>query len=131
MSRGRYGSDSGIYDEEGRFQKNKFDEMFQKFDTKKKGALSFTQFYRLTESSRRMFDPIGWVLAKVKFTLLWLIASRNGLVTRETLESMYDGTLFEKMAAGDAKPSYAEITRSYGPQEPQIRNRNGTAPNDQ
>ncbi|KAK9708296.1 hypothetical protein K7432_009714 [Basidiobolus ranarum] len=131
IRRGKYGSDSGVYDEEGRLAKNKFEEIFQKFDTEKKGALTLTQCYHWTESSRRMLDPVGWAIAKIKFGLLWLIASRNGLVTRETLESMYDGTLFEKMAAGDARPSYAEITRSYGPQESQVRHRNGAAQNDQ
>ncbi|ORY00436.1 Caleosin-domain-containing protein [Basidiobolus meristosporus CBS 931.73] len=131
IKRGKYGSDSGVYDGEGRFIRGRFEEIFQKFDTEKKGALTFAQCYQLTESSRRMFDPIGWVVAKIKFGLLWLIASRNGLITRETLESIYDGSLFEKMAAGEARPSYAEITRSYGPQDPEVRHRNRGVQNSQ
>ena len=41
MHRTKHGSDSGVYDTEGRFVPQRFEDMFAKFDVTGKGGLDF------------------------------------------------------------------------------------------
>eukprot|EP00123_Amoebidium_parasiticum_P009527 comp19534_c1_seq1/m.22860 comp19534_c1_seq1/g.22860 ORF comp19534_c1_seq1/g.22860 comp19534_c1_seq1/m.22860 type:complete len:335 (-) comp19534_c1_seq1:149-1153(-) len=94
----KHGSDSEVYDTEGRFVPEKFEELFSKYDRDNKGALSFWELWDMTQAMRNYMDVVGWMSAKVEwFTLYWLCAS-NGVVSKEHVAKQYNGTLFFDLA---------------------------------
>lgn len=99
IHRAKHGSDQEVFDNEGRFVPQKFDETFNKFDEGNKGALTFKELLKMTEASKNIMDPIGWFAGKFEFGTLWLLAQRDGMVSKEVIRGQYDGSLFYKIAA--------------------------------
>jgi peroxygenase len=97
---GRHGSDTGVYDHEGRFVKRRFDRLFARFDHDGDGALDREDLARLFERSRT--DFFGHLGSVAEFELLLSLAGedRKGrkVLTRKRLEGFYDGSLFYRLA---------------------------------
>ncbi|RKO83730.1 caleosin, partial [Blyttiomyces helicus] len=94
IHRGKHGSDTGVYDTEGRFIPEKFEEIFSKFDVGNKGGLTFSEFYEMTVSMRVTQDFFGWFAAKFEWGTLYLLGQKDGIVPKEVIRRQYDGTLF-------------------------------------
>lgn len=55
----QHGSDSGVYDKEGRFLPQMFEDLFSKWDVSNEGALSACQLRRMIAGNRLAADPFG------------------------------------------------------------------------
>ncbi|GFH11496.1 caleosin domain containing [Haematococcus lacustris] len=58
--RGKHGSDTGVYDTEGRFVPQKFEEIFSKYDKGNKGGLDLSDIRRMISGNSLMGDFAGW-----------------------------------------------------------------------
>eukprot|EP00624_Nannochloropsis_granulata_P003280 evm.model.NODE_26691_length_15112_cov_35.009068.2 len=55
----------------------------------------------MTQSTFEVNDFFGWFAGKFEWFTLWLLtADDKGLVTKEAVRSVYDGSLFYKMEVG-------------------------------
>ena len=97
---GRHASDTGIYDEKGRFVQRSFDRLFARYDEDGDGALDREELARLFEGNRT--DLLGHLGSMAEFGLLLSLAgeARKGrkVLTRERLKRFYDGSLFYELA---------------------------------
>ncbi|XP_038891395.1 probable peroxygenase 4 [Benincasa hispida] len=94
----KHGSDSGVYDSEGRFVSEKFEEIFKKHALSNPDALTQEELKALLKSNREPKDYKGWVAAWTEWTTLYsLCKDENGLLKKETVKAVYDGSLFEHM----------------------------------
>ncbi|GAA5973895.1 hypothetical protein JCM3765_007328, partial [Sporobolomyces pararoseus] len=99
IHRARHGSDTGVYDSQGRFVSAKFEEIFEKFDKSKKGGLTFFEGLGMIRENRNVLDPIGWIGAFFEwFASYLLIWPKNGIVMKEDLRTIYDGSIFYSVA---------------------------------
>jgi hypothetical protein len=55
----QHGSDSGVYDKEGRFVPQMFEDMFSKWDVGNTGSLSASELWRMIKGHRLAVDPFG------------------------------------------------------------------------
>lgn len=110
IQRCRHGSDSGIYDINGNFDANRFMAITSLFCKATPGwmfgdagaanvmAVNFWDGFRMTEAFRETFDFFGWIAAKIEWFFLFALVSKHGWVRVEDIKSMYDGSLFERIA---------------------------------
>eukprot|EP00897_Mesotaenium_endlicherianum_P006846 jgi/Mesen1/618/ME000108S10778 len=92
----KHGSDSGTYDNEGRYVTEKFEEIFSRFDEGNKGGLTFKETLAMTERQRVVMDPFGWFAAKFEWGTTWLLAAdQDGLLRKEAVRGIFDGSFFE------------------------------------
>ncbi|GAA5942975.1 caleosin family protein [Sporobolomyces koalae] len=99
IHRARHGSDTGTYDEQGRFSPAKFEEIFHRFDQGDKGGLTFMEGLAMIRENRNVMDPIGWIGAFFEwFASYLLIWPKNGVVMKEDLRTIYDGSIFFAIA---------------------------------
>lgn len=68
------GSDSEVYDTEGRFVPEKFEELFTKYDRRNRKGLDFNEMWELSEANRNIIDPTGWTAEKLEWWATWFIA---------------------------------------------------------
>ncbi|ORY76532.1 caleosin [Leucosporidium creatinivorum] len=95
IHRAKHGSDTGVYDSEGRFVPSAFESLFCKFDKDKKGGLSFREGLRMLRQNRNVADPFGWAAAVFEWGTVWLLlAPSDHVITKEQLRTIYDGSLF-------------------------------------
>lgn len=103
IDRDIHDSDSGVYDRQGNYAKEKVDQLFEKFDTNNDGLLSESEVKAMREANRKSF--LGHLLSGGEFPILMDVAGRTQMVdgkqekvlTREQLHDFYTGDLFYKM----------------------------------
>lgn len=110
---GKHGSDTGVYDAGGRFVPAAFEALFDNYDADGDDALSESEFDALYAG--QFTDTAGSVASRAEFGLLMEIAGETrsrevyswwygtttefyDVLTRDTLESFYDGSLFYEIA---------------------------------
>ena len=107
---GKHDSDTDVYDTNGRFNQEKFEAVFTKFDNNQDGALSEDEF--VTFFARNRESTVGSFASKAEFGLLMEIAGEEAIVdgrrvntlSQERLAEFYDGSLFYKVA-GEPLPT--------------------------
>lgn len=57
MHRTKHGSDSGVYDTEGRFVPQRFEDLFSKFDVTSKGGLDFDDIQDMVYANMNVRIP--------------------------------------------------------------------------
>lgn len=105
----KHGSDTGIMDAQGNFVTEKFDSIFTRFDANRDGALSQSEINTMHDQLKT--DQVGDFASKGEFSLLMELAGESRtqdgqttkVLTRDTMLSLYDGTLFYKLA-GETAP---------------------------
>ncbi|KAL0465056.1 caleosin domain-containing protein [Neurospora intermedia] len=97
MHKAKHGSDSGTYDKEGRFVPQAFEDMFSKWDRGDKGALSAGELWNMIAANRLAADPFGWAAGIFEFGVTWLLVQEEGMVDKEDLRRIYDGSMFFKI----------------------------------
>ncbi|CAL5206706.1 unnamed protein product [Lathyrus oleraceus] len=101
---GKHGSDSGAYDSEGRFVESKFEEIFMKHAHTHPNALTRDELDELIKANREPKDIKGRIGGCVEWKILYKLAKdKNGLLQKETVRGVYDGTLFEVLKNEHAK----------------------------
>ncbi|KAL6505847.1 putative peroxygenase 4 [Orobanche hederae] len=95
----KHGSDSGVYDKEGRFVSKKFDEIFSKHARTVPDALTSKELKNLLKSNREPKDYSGWLAGYTEWKILYsLCKDEQGLLQKDTVRAVYDGSLFERLA---------------------------------
>ncbi|KAM7270431.1 hypothetical protein ACFE04_029645 [Oxalis oulophora] len=98
IQKAKHGSDSGVYDTEGRFVPSKFEEIFIKHARTHGSALTSDELMEMLKSKREPKDYQGWVAAWTEWKILYsLCKDKNGLLQKDTIKCAYDGSLFELM----------------------------------
>ncbi|KAL5071003.1 hypothetical protein RYX36_021890 [Vicia faba] len=93
---GKHGSDSGVYDSEGRFVESKFEEIFTKHAHTHPNALTKDELDELIKANREPKDIQGRMGSFVEWKVLYKLAKdKNGLLQKETIRGVYDGRLFQ------------------------------------
>ncbi|KAD4983123.1 hypothetical protein R6Q59_002782 [Mikania micrantha] len=96
----KHGSDSGVYDTHGRFVSSKFEEIFHKYARTYQDALTADELNEFIKGNREPKDYKGWIGGLTEWKILYYLAKdKNGLLRKDTIRAVYDGSLFEKMAA--------------------------------
>ncbi|KAK3319643.1 Caleosin related protein-domain-containing protein [Cercophora scortea] len=90
IHKAKHGSDSGVFDNEGRFVPQAFEDLFSKWDLDRDGALSATEFLDMVAGHRVAGDPFGWFAAIFEFGSTWLLLQEHGSVSKEDLRRVYD-----------------------------------------
>lgn len=99
IHRSKHGSESGIYDETGRFVPAHFEAFFDKYDTNRDGKLSWSEWKARTMQQRHCFDFFGWACTLFEFGFTFILCGEDGGISKENLKGCFDGSLFERIAA--------------------------------
>ncbi|XP_057477953.1 probable peroxygenase 4 [Actinidia eriantha] len=103
IQKAKHGSDSGVYDTEGRFVPSKFEEIFSKHARTKANALTSDELSGMLKANRVPKDFGGWIGSLAEWKILYMLCKdKNGLLQKDTIRAVYDGSLFEMMAAEKA-----------------------------
>ncbi|KAL2163783.1 hypothetical protein VTH06DRAFT_5842 [Thermothelomyces fergusii] len=97
IHKAKHGSDTGVYDKEGRFVPQMFEDMFSKWDVHGAGSLSAGELWNMIKGNRLAADPFGWAAAILELGATWLLLQKDGRVSKEDLRQTYDGTIFWKI----------------------------------
>ncbi|ESQ34461.1 hypothetical protein EUTSA_v10008654mg [Eutrema salsugineum] len=93
-----HGSDTDAYDKDGRFVESKFEEIFKKHAHTHQNALTYKEIQQLLKTNRDPKDYGGWISAYAEWKILHeLCQDKNGLLTKETVRGVYDGSLFKQL----------------------------------
>ncbi|KAK1552961.1 hypothetical protein Q3G72_026383 [Acer saccharum] len=101
IAKAKHTSDSGIYDSEGGFVPSKFEEIFKNYAHTNPDALTTDELSEMLTAKRKPMDYIGWTAAFLEWKLLFYMCKDvNGLLSKETIRGVFDGSLFEQMEKG-------------------------------
>ncbi|BAT99014.1 peroxygenase 4 [Vigna angularis] len=95
---GKHGSDTGVYDTEGRFLPSKFEDIFTKHAHTQPNALTYDELMQMIQANREPKDIKGRIGGLVEWKILYKVAKdKSGLLQKETIRGVYDGSLFEML----------------------------------
>ncbi|XP_077240017.1 putative peroxygenase 5 isoform X1 [Tasmannia lanceolata] len=98
IHKAKHGSDSGVYDAEGRFVSSRFEEIFQKHAVTNPNALTWSELMEMLKANRVPKDYKGWFASWTEWKILYVLCKdKEGLLQKETVRAVYDGSLFERM----------------------------------
>ncbi|GAV66680.1 Caleosin domain-containing protein [Cephalotus follicularis] len=98
INKAKHGSDSGVYDSEGRFVPSKFEEIFSKHARTNGNAFTSDELMAMLKANREPKDYKGWVAAWTEWKILYVLCKdEHGLLHKETIRGVYDGSLFDHM----------------------------------
>ncbi|KAF7090901.1 hypothetical protein CFC21_093581 [Triticum aestivum] len=99
IQKGIHGSDSGSYDAQGRFVPAKFNDIFTKYAKVKPNALNEDELDAMRTANRKEGDFKGWAASKAEWGMLYSLAKdKDGFLQKDTVRTVYDGSLFAKLA---------------------------------
>lgn len=98
IANGVHGSDTGIYDSEGRFVPEAFEHLFDDWDRNDSGGLDPLELAARTVDDADLGDLFGVTASTAELGLLYAVAAENGELTRDRMRAFYDGTLFYNLA---------------------------------
>ena len=95
---GIHGSDTGIYDSQGRFVPQQFEALFDDWDQDGSDGLDLGELAARTIDDADLGDFFGLTGSVAEFGLLFAVAAEDGELSRDTMRGFYDGTLFYDLA---------------------------------
>jgi peroxygenase len=98
IAKGVHGSDTGIYDSQGRFVPEAFERLFDDWDKNGSDGLDPAELAARTINDADLGDLFGVTGSVAEFGLLYAVAAENGELTRDRMRAFYDGTLFYTLA---------------------------------
>jgi len=105
IQKGKHGSDTGSYDTEGRFVPEKFEEIFAKHAKTVPDALTSDEVDQLLQANRQPGDYTGWAGAEAEWRILYSLGKdKDGLLHKDVVRSVYDGSLFHRLAPNWSSP---------------------------
>ncbi|KAF9782572.1 hypothetical protein IL306_010798 [Fusarium sp. DS 682] len=114
IHKAKHGSDTGIFDYDGNFSHERFEHMFQRFDTSGEGGLTADDLWRLWAKDRCAADPAGWTFAFMEWWTTYVLLQEDGLVKKDDLRACYDGSLFWKIKHEREKSDDCIDRKSFG-----------------
>jgi peroxygenase len=102
---GIHGSDTGIYDDNGEFDPKKFESWFTTWDKDKDGGLNLNELAQRLYKEQDLFDFFGVIASGGEFGALYLLAAKDGKVSKERMVALYQGTLFYELAQERGVPN--------------------------
>ncbi|RLN12013.1 hypothetical protein C2845_PM09G07120 [Panicum miliaceum] len=98
IHKGKHGSDSGVYDANGSFVSEKFEEIFKKYAHTKPDALTGKELQEMLQANREPKDFKGWLGGFTEWKVLYsLCKDKDGFLHKDTVRAVYDGSLFERL----------------------------------
>lgn len=106
INRGKHGSDTGIFDDQGRFVPPVFERMFSEFDRNRSDSLSEAEIDAMIKINSQL-RPGKKIASILEFQLLMFIAADTTeevagqnfrALSKERLRQLYNGTLFYTLA---------------------------------
>ncbi|KAJ4974309.1 hypothetical protein NE237_007483 [Protea cynaroides] len=108
IHKGKHGSDSGVYDTEGRFVPEKFEEIFLKYAHTKSNALTEKELSDMLNGNRDPKDYAGWLGSWTEWKILYrMCKDKDGFLSKDTIKDVFDGSLFEKLEESTARKKAA------------------------
>ncbi|EWG39815.1 hypothetical protein FVEG_02508 [Fusarium verticillioides 7600] len=114
IHKAKHGSDTDIFDFDGNFSPERFEQMFQRFDTSGDGALTADDLWRLWAKDRCAADPAGWTFAFMEWWTTYVLLQEDGIVRKDDLRACYDGSLFWRIKDERDRSSECMYRRSFG-----------------
>lgn len=92
----KHGSDTGAFDSQGRFVPSKFEEIFSKYAQTDPNGLTLDELKKMLKTNREPKDYGAWFAETTEWRLLYsLCKDKNGLLPKEKVKGVYDGSIFE------------------------------------
>ncbi|KAF3331545.1 putative peroxygenase 4 [Carex littledalei] len=104
ISKGKHGSDTDAYDSDGKFVPEKFEEIFTTYAKTNPNALSSQELENMLQGNQEPGDVKGRVGSRAEWMLLYNLAKdEDGFLQKDTVKSVYDGSLFYKLEQNNQK----------------------------
>ncbi|CAL5019437.1 unnamed protein product [Urochloa decumbens] len=111
IQNGKHGSDTGSYDTEGSFVTEKFEEIFAKHAKIVPDALTSDEIDQLLQANRQPGDYAGWAGAEAEWKILYSLGKdKDGLLHKDVVRSVYDGSLFHRLAPNWNSPEKEKLS---------------------
>ncbi|KAH7366678.1 Caleosin related protein-domain-containing protein [Pyrenochaeta sp. MPI-SDFR-AT-0127] len=95
----KHGSDTDTYDTEGRFVRQKSEDVFAKY-AEGRDYLTVWDVANMLKGKRCIADLVGWGGAFFEWTATYLLLwPADGRMLKEEIRGIYDGSLFHRLAA--------------------------------
>lgn len=99
IHKAKHGSDTGTFDNEGRFIPQKFEDIFSKYAPIKEG-LTKEDIWDLLAGQRVLLDPVGWFGAFFEWLSIYILLwPEDGMMKKEDIRRVYDGSIFSELSA--------------------------------
>jgi len=107
----KHGSDSGIFDTEGRFIPSRFEDMWVKYTAPPhslasadklpppKDTMTYNQLWNFIRGNRVAMDPFGWTASFLEWSVAFLLLQKDGMLHKEDVRMLLDGSMFFKVKA--------------------------------
>nr|CAB3467698.1 unnamed protein product [Digitaria exilis] len=98
IHKGKHRSDSGVYDVNGRFVPEKFEEIFRKHAHTRPDALTGKELQELLKANREPKDFKGRLGGFTEWKVLYYVCKdKDGFLHKDTVRAVYDGSLFKRL----------------------------------
>ncbi|RWR75061.1 putative peroxygenase 4 [Cinnamomum micranthum f. kanehirae] len=98
INRAKHGSDTGVYDTQGRFVPEKFEDIFLKHAHSNPDSLTSDELDEMLKANRIPKDTTGSFTGWTEWKVLYSLGKdENGLLHKETVRAVFDGSLFEQL----------------------------------
>ncbi|KAF5017565.1 hypothetical protein F66182_10488 [Fusarium sp. NRRL 66182] len=114
IHKAKHGSDTGVFDFDGNLNPERFEHMFDRFDTPGTGGLTSDDLFRLWKKDRCAADPAGWTFTFMEWWTTYVLLQKDGLVWKDDLRACYDGTLFWKIKDERERSNGCRDRKSFG-----------------
>ncbi|KAL1924622.1 uncharacterized protein VTP21DRAFT_4276 [Calcarisporiella thermophila] len=94
IHKAKHGSDSEIYDTEGRFVPQKFEDAFAKYAKHSPDFMTVGELLEMIKGNRNVGDPFGWFAAYFEWLTVYLLVGYEWKINKEDIRGVLDGSLF-------------------------------------